>query len=246
MVSVRNVAEEENQMIRMAHITGSFRMTSTRPLLAAVLLAATVVCPVALAHHRPGHGGGGGGGDNDTWSFHAESSGHVYGYYDSKEYNVSGDVHNLVFNKRNGNEYWFSDYFRDWDYNGRSGWECFTDSTVDPVDENPNLAGTMQLYEFGNEPELVARLWFRAGNDPDDPADKIHDIQYVLDLYNESQGWTGPFPPDKVPAPASWRVATHWELRTAKRGSLRNEPCVTGNVVPFGIGDVYFEVEQNP
>jgi len=233
-------------------IQSSRQLVWCRSLSIATFMLLAMIGTVAQAHHRPGHGGGGSGGGDDTWSFHAETVGHVTGYYDSKEYSVSGDDHNLVFNKPGDNDFWLSDFFRDWDYNGRDGWECFTDfpgSPRNPGNEpnyNPNFVGTMQLYDgFGSDPDLAARFWFWAGNDPEDPADKLHGTDYVLQLYDYGQVWTGPFPPDQV-AP-SYRIATHWEILPKKKNLLRDEPCVTGGVVAFPAGEgVLLEVIQNP
>ncbi|MDX1555821.1 MAG: hypothetical protein R3212_07335, partial [Xanthomonadales bacterium] len=207
----------------------------------------------AIAHHRPGHGGGGGGsGGGDTWSFDAESIGHVDGDFESKEYSVTSDVHNLVFNKNGGNFYQFSDYFRDFVYDGgRSGWDCFVDyegspRPIEPPDPNPNFAGSMQLYdEFGSGDDLVARFWFWAGNAPEDPADKLHVIDYVLSLYNFSGMWFPSFPPDV----GVWsnRYATHWELAVTKGRLNRKEPCVTSDLVAFPPDEeIELRVIQNP
>jgi hypothetical protein len=236
-------------MIRLTHKLSNIHLAVSRPVLAAILLSATVVSSAALAHHRPGHGGGGpGGGEDETWSFTAGSDGDVTGTYVSKEYTISNDVQNIVFNKPGGNAYWLSDYFRDLHYrDGGDGAECFVGTESNPMDPSPNFAGTMQLYDnFGNDSDLVARFWFRAGNDPVDPQDKIYDLQYVLSVYDDGQGWIGNFPPDQ--GVYSYRTATHWSLATAKKGARHNEPCVTDGIVSFspdGSG-VDFSVIQNP
>ena len=176
-------------------------------------------------------------GGQETWSFSAISSGHVLGSYVSKEYGISNDVHNIVFNEPSNNAISLGEYFVLRDYDGRSGNICF-DTDV--------MIGTMQVYdEFGSDADLVARVWFRAANDPADPGDSLDDVKYVLDLFDGGQGWNGPFPPAQVAY--SSRLATHWELRNPNKGWLRNEPCVSSGIVAFPASEgVLFEVIQNP
>ena len=184
--------------------------------LVAVIAAALLLCPVVYADHCKGKHrndpgcDGGGGGDDGTWSFHAKSSGHVTGMYNSKDYKISGDDHNIVFNKSGGNTYTLGDYFIFHDYNGRSGQDCFVSSSID-------RAGTMHLLdEFGSDGDAVARFWFGAENAPEFPEDKTT-LGYRLTLYNfdANGGWAGDFPPNKTDY--SVRVATHWELITTKK-----------------------------
>ncbi len=182
----------------------------------------------------------GNGGGQETWSFSAESSGEVVGLYESKVYTISGDDQNLVFNDFNQNIYRLSDFFIIRDYNGKSGEECFVSSGI-------NRAGTMQLYDdLGNDADLVARLWFRASNDPADPANQIDDLKYVMELYDDGEGWAGSFPPNQ----AAWsvRVATRWELKTVRKGDARKDPCVSGDILAFPAESegIIFRVIQSP
>lgn len=176
--------------------------------------------------------------EGDTWMFHAVSHSPLEGIYTSKEYQITGDTKNLVFNKTGGNNYWLSKYFVDRNYNGRSGGNCFGPASK-------NRAGTMQLADdLGKNSDLVAVFWFRASNDPVDPADEINDLKYVLELYNDSEGWFGIFPPDQT---GSSRTATHWKMRTERKGSLNNEPCVTNGLESFNSGEgVDFDVRRVP
>ena len=209
-----------------------------------LIAAALLCCPVVYADHCKGKHrndpGCDSGGDEDTWSFYAESSGHVTGMYTSKEYKISGDDHNIVFNRPSTNSYRLGDYFIFHDYDGRSGQNCFVGSSID-------RAGSMHLLdEFGSEPEAVARFWFLAENDPEFAEDKVTDLGYRLTLYNfdPDEVWAGEFPPNKESY--SVRVATHWELITTKKADSRKEPCVSGGLIPFPSGEVELRVIQNP
>lgn len=103
----------------------------------------------------------------------------------------------------------------------------------------------MHLHDdLGTDFDLVARFWFWASNAPSGPADKIDDLRYVLEMYDDGAGWTGPFPPALGQEDPSSRTATRWEMRTERKGSLKNEPCVTDGIESFDDNSVYFEVSR--
>ena len=173
--------------------------------------------------------------------YYAESFGAVDGTFLSRPTKWSS-VSNLVFNRTNGNFMQLSSFFLGADYkDGKDGNDCFPG---DPVsDEDPGVVhGSMHLIDndgWGQDDDLVMRIWFWAKNDPTDSED-LADIRYVLEFFGD-EFWVGDFwPGDLWPEEeedGSTRKATRWIMRTENKSYLKKEPCVSKS-----IGDVNVEI----
>ena len=149
------------------------------------------------------------------------------------------DPSNLVFNRNGGNtvQFTLSDYFYDDHYKNGNGATCFPAGTY---------GGSLQLYDLKQDTSLVGRFWFYAN---DSVAGSGVQLQYVISLYDDGEGWTADasspsvFLPEEVGA-TILRDVTHWAMSTSKKKA--KNVCVTSGVISADPPIIDVELKRVP
>jgi hypothetical protein len=133
-------------------------------------------------------------------NFFAEFTGAVEGSATSNSTANKGNIANLVFNKPASNV----DFNFLYDFVGlEAQTSCFPGG---PYEATMHL-----LDDSGNDAELSARFWFRAGG-----------ISYVLELFDSAPAWSGQFPPFNDVGTIT-RSTESWQIRTTSKKT--KSPC---------------------